>query len=102
MNALELVKLTPLMERSGGRPELAIGLIDGPVALDHADLSRASIRAVSGAAGHRCSLVNSVACQHGTFVAGILAANRASAAPAICPDCTLFVRPIFAESASLT
>jgi subtilisin family serine protease len=35
---------------------------------------------------------------HGTFVAGILSANRGSAAPAICPDCTLLLRPIFAES----
>jgi subtilisin family serine protease len=102
MTALELVKLTPLMERTGGRPEMVIGLIDGPVALDHTDLNHASIRAVPGAVGHRCVLSNSVACQHGTFVAGIIAAKRASAAPAICPACTLLVRPIFAESASLS
>lgn len=37
---------------------------------------------------------------HGTAVGGILAARRGSPAPAICPDCTLFVRPIFAESFS--
>jgi subtilisin family serine protease len=35
---------------------------------------------------------------HGTFVAGILCAKRGSEAPAIAPNCTLFVRPIFAES----
>ena len=35
---------------------------------------------------------------HGTFVAGILSARRGSAAPSICPDCTLVVRPIFPES----
>jgi subtilisin family serine protease len=35
---------------------------------------------------------------HGTFVAGILSAKRGSLAPAICPDCTLLVRPIFAET----
>jgi subtilisin family serine protease len=34
---------------------------------------------------------------HGTFVAGILSARRGSAAPAICPDCALLVRPIFTE-----
>jgi subtilisin family serine protease len=34
---------------------------------------------------------------HGTYVAGILSARRNSAAPAICPGCTLLVRPIFLE-----
>jgi hypothetical protein len=34
---------------------------------------------------------------HGTFVAGILCARRDSIAPAICPGCTLIVRPIFSE-----
>ena len=36
---------------------------------------------------------------HGTYVAGILSARRDSAAPAICPGCTLLVRPIFLEPA---
>ncbi len=35
---------------------------------------------------------------HGTFVAGILSAQRSSALPGICPGCTLLVRPIFAET----
>jgi subtilisin family serine protease len=39
---------------------------------------------------------------HGTFVAGVLSAQRGSSAPAICPDCTLLVRPIFAETAAGT
>ena len=42
-------------------------------------------------------MASSIACQHGTFVAGILTARRGSSAPAICPDCTLLVRPIFPE-----
>lgn len=37
---------------------------------------------------------------HGTFVAGILCAKRSSIAPAICPNCTLLVRPIFVETPS--
>ena len=37
---------------------------------------------------------------HGTFVAGILSARRNSPAPAICPGCTLVIRPIFAEATS--
>jgi subtilisin family serine protease len=38
-----------------------------------------------------------VACLHGTFIAGVLSATPDSAAPAICPDCTLLVRPIFTQ-----
>jgi hypothetical protein len=33
--SLELVKLTVLMERTSGSPEVKIGLIDGPVATRH-------------------------------------------------------------------
>ncbi|RIK37501.1 MAG: peptidase S8 [Chloroflexi bacterium] len=100
MTALELVKLTALMERTSGRPEIVIGLIDGPVAVDHADLVCEQLRAVTGVTSSRCSVPNSVSCLHGTFVAGILSAKRRSGAPAIAPDCTLLVRPIFVESAA--
>ena len=100
MDAKEVVNLAPLMLRSSGRREIAIGLIDGPVAIGHPDLAGRSIREVPGQLGPVCSRASSAACQHGTFVAGILAARRGSAAPAICPECTLLVRPIFAESSS--
>jgi subtilisin family serine protease len=95
--ALDLVALTPLMAETSGRPEIAIGLVDGPVALDHADLVAGNVREVAKTAGATCARADSFACQHGTFVAGILCARRGSAAPAIAPDCTLLVRPIFPE-----
>jgi subtilisin family serine protease len=98
MGPLDLVRLAPLMERTAGRPEVAIGLIDGPVALDHPDLVEQRIRPVSSELAAACSLANSAACVHGTLVAGVLSAKRGSAAPAICPECTLLVRPIFAET----
>src|SRR5438876_1037305 len=96
MSALDLINLAPLMERGRGRPEIAIGLLDGPVATDHPDLGGARIRSV----GTRNGAVNEVdqGRAHGTFVAGILSARRSSHAPAICPDCTLLVRPIFFRS----
>jgi subtilisin family serine protease len=100
MDPLELVKLTALMERTLGKPEVVIGLIDGPVVTDHESLSSVVIRKASNTSDGECSRVDSFACQHGTFVAGILSAQRGSPAPAICPNCTLFVRPIFAESSS--
>ena len=98
MDPLQLVKLDRVMSRSSGRGEVVIGLIDGPVAMEHPELTKSSIREVRGAQGASCSVADSVACMHGTFVAGILSATRDSLAPAICPDCTLLVRPIFPES----
>lgn len=98
MTPLDLVRLTPLMDRTGGRPEIAIGLIDGPVAISHPELVNQHIREVPGNRSSACTQANSTACQHGTFVAGILSAKRGSLAPAICPNCTLLVRPIFDET----
>lgn len=98
MTPLELVKLLPLMERTSGRRELKIGLVDGPVALNHPDLAIGNIREISRGMNSACTQTGSSACVHGTFVAGILTAKRGSVAPAICPDCTLLVRPIFAET----
>lgn len=101
MNPLELVKLTQLMELTSGRPEIVIGLIDGPVAVNHPQLGGENIRVLPGEVSGSCTTANSIACVHGTFVAGILSANRSSPAPAICPNCTLLVRPIFLESAQV-
>jgi hypothetical protein len=39
MTSLDLVELTPLINRTSGRPEVTIGLIDGPVAMNHLDLA---------------------------------------------------------------
>ena len=97
MESLDLVKLTALMERTSGSPEVKIGLIDGPVLTQHHDLAGEYLREIPGNNGARCTQANSMACLHGTFVAGILSAKRTSPAPAICPNCTLLIRPIFAE-----
>ena len=86
------------MKITAGAAEIVIGLIDGPVALDHADLATESIRAVPGGGNSNCTRADSLACQHGTFIAGVLTAKRGSAAPSLCPGCTLLVRPIFVEA----
>jgi subtilisin family serine protease len=86
------------MKRTSGRPEIRIGLIDGPVAMNHPELASENIREIPGTPAGTCARASSAACQHGTFVAGILAAKRGSVAPAICPDCTLLLRPIFSET----
>jgi subtilisin family serine protease len=94
---LEMVKLTELMARTSGRPDVMIGLVDGPVVTRHPDMAGEHVRKIPG--GHRatCTEANSIGCLHGTFVAGILSAKRHTSAPAICPGCTLLVRPIFAD-----
>jgi subtilisin family serine protease len=99
MTPLDLVRLTPLIDRTSGRPEVTIGLIDGPVVMDHPELANQHVREIPGNGNATCTQAKSTACLHGTFVAGILSAKRGSVAPAICPNCTLLVRPIFAETA---
>ncbi len=96
-DALTLVNLSPLMALASGSAEVALGLIDGPVAIEHPDLASRNIRDVGGGTPRACARAESFACRHGTFVAGILCAIRGSRAPAICPDCILLVRPIFSE-----
>jgi subtilisin family serine protease len=98
MTPLGLVKLPDLMELSAGSSDVRVGLIDGPVAVGHSDLA-GNIREAPGAAA-ACAEATSAACVHGTFVAGVLCAKRGSVAPAVCPDCTLVVRPVFAEAAT--
>jgi len=99
MGPLDLVRLTALMSRSKGRCDIAVALIDGPVVLSHPDLNQSQIKVIPAEVQGSCSRLESVACMHGTFVAGILVAQRGSAAPAICPECSLIVRPIFPETA---
>lgn len=98
MTALDLVGLTPLINRTSGRSDVTIGLIDGPVAMNHPGLASQHIREIPGNGSGTCTQANSMACLHGTFVAGILSAKRGSSAPAICPDCTLLIRPVFTEA----
>src|SRR5262245_46063183 len=100
MVPLELAKLTALMECTSGSPDVKIGLIDGPVVTQHPDLAGEHLHEIPGSNGATCTRANSTACLHGTFVAGILTAKRNSPAPAICPDCTLLIRPIFSEEAT--
>jgi subtilisin family serine protease len=98
MNPLNTVQLTPLMQLSSGTADIVVALIDGPVTTSHPDLSTSNIREVDGQTHSACASASSLACAHGTFVAGILVARRESVAPAICPGCTLLVRPIFTEA----
>lgn len=98
MHPIDMVRLVPLMARSRGRPEVAIGLIDGPVETRHPDLAHLRAGLLPAAGGAACRSPASGACRHGTFVAGILAGRRGSPAPSIAPGCTLLIHPVFAEA----
>jgi hypothetical protein len=67
-NPLDLVNLTPLMKLSSGRTEATIALIDGPVAIDHPDLSGTNIREIPGRQGGTCTQANSIAFSNQTLM----------------------------------
>ena len=85
------------MRVMSGDPDIVIGLVDGAVADLPLHFVTENIRHLSSANRGRASLEGAAAA-HGTFIAGIFAARRGSVAPAVCPGCTLLVRPIFLES----
>ncbi len=93
---LKLVGLPALMESTEGRPEVVVGLVDGPV-VSHPDLQEAEIREISRPSQATVKSTPGAAAQHGTYVAGILVARRNSRAPAICPGVTMVSRPLFPE-----
>jgi subtilisin family serine protease len=100
MSPAQSIRLTALMERTSGSPDFHIGLIDGPVFTQHPDFNAAHLRGLTSPNGATCAQNESMACLHGTFIAGVLSAKRTSPAPALCPDCTLLLRPIFSETSA--
>ena len=70
---LSAVNLTALMERTAGRPEVIVGLIDGSVAATHRTLATESMRILPHASDRAPEHASAAALAHGTFVAGILA-----------------------------
>jgi len=97
MDPLTLIKIQNLMNITKGDPNITIGLIDGPVDLGHPAFEGSIIKTVTEAHFAECKSANSIACQHGTFISGILCAKRGLHAPGICPGCTLLLRPIFLD-----
>src|SRR5215213_1498589 len=51
----KLVNLGPLMERTSGATQIVIGLMDGPVAMNHPDLAAESIREIAGEPSAGCA-----------------------------------------------
>ena len=85
MDPLNLIGLQSLMSISNGDPSIVIGIIDGPIDLNHPAFQSSNIKTVRDSQFNACKNANSIACSHGTFVAGILSAIRGLPAPAVCP-----------------
>src|SRR5687768_16707329 len=101
MTPLGQTRLSALMELTQGLPDIVIGLIDGPVAIDHPAFRDRPIRTISGKREEGTpGPADSVSRIHGTFVAAMLCAQRDSVAPAISPDCTMVVREVFREASA--
>lgn len=93
---LEMVGLSGLMERTQGDRQVVIGLVDGPVAVQHIDLD-GGVQHARPLEAKGCSHSGSAACRHGTFIAGVLCGTRASVAPGIAPGCSLQMQTVFTE-----
>jgi subtilisin family serine protease len=90
------------MNISSGDPNIVIGIIDGPVDLNHPAFENSNLKTVRDSQFGACKNAPSVACSHGTFIAGILCAKRGFSAPAICPNCKVIFNPIFNEGTNNT
>jgi subtilisin family serine protease len=100
MDPLAQTQLLSLMNISRGHPDIAIGVIDGPIDFDHPAFQGSKIRAVRESQLVACKKANDIACAHGTSVTGILSAKRGLSAPAICPGCEIILNPIFRKDDS--
>lgn len=87
------VGLRRLMAETQGLPEVVVGIIDGPVAADP--------RRPALADDARCTETTTRACQHGTIIFSLLANDRTSFTPGICPKCKFIVRPILSDETAV-
>jgi hypothetical protein len=86
------------MDATEGDAAIAVGLIDGPVDLDHPALTGSALSTVAPHQRAACLDAASAACAHGTAIAGILCARRGGSALAIAPGCTVLLHPLFGEN----
>ena len=76
MDPVSQTRMQPLMDISTGRPDIKIGVIDGPVDFGHPAFHESKIKTVKDSQFGACKNAKSEACKHGTFVMGILSARR--------------------------
>ncbi|MCK1396234.1 S8 family serine peptidase [Bradyrhizobium sp. 1] len=77
-------------------PAFAVAVIDGPY--DQAALSNVLARAPLRLAGGSCDTSPKGACDHGTFIMGVLGARPDAPVPGLCPSGRLLHLPLFADT----
>lgn len=83
---------------SNAKHGFAVAVIDGPY--DAATLSGVLENVPESLAAGSCDVSPNSACDHGTFIMGLLGARRDSLIPGLCPDCRLLHIPLFADANS--
>src|SRR5882672_56203 len=76
----------------------AVAVIDGPY--DAAALSGVLANVPVSLADGSCDFSPNSACDHGTFIVGLLGARQDALIPGVCPDCRLLHIPLFVDSIS--
>jgi len=71
MNPVDLFRLSPLMERTQGRCEIAIALVDRPVVLDRSDWVGSTIRGIPEKLKGTCRLSGRFAYRYAMVAAGM-------------------------------
>ncbi|MEJ0077895.1 MAG: S8 family serine peptidase [Alphaproteobacteria bacterium] len=82
-------------ETSHGNHSFAVAVIDGPY--DTAALSGALANAPVNLTHGSCDVSPNSACEHGTFIMGLLGAHPNALIPGLCPDCPLIHIPLFTD-----
>jgi hypothetical protein len=85
----------PRIYDAGGAGAVAVAVIDGPY--DAATLSRVLALAPVDLGNGACGANPNSACDHGTFIMGLLGARQDAPIPGLCPDCSLLHIPLFID-----
>lgn len=83
------------IDDESGANAVAVAVIDGPY--DEAALSRVLARAPVSLGHGTCGASPNGACDHGTFIMGLLGARRDAAIPGLCPECRFLHIPLFVD-----
>lgn len=85
-------------ETDDGNHAFAVAVIDGPY--DAATLSGVLANGAVSLGYGSCHISPNSACEHGTFVMGLLGARQDALIPGLCPECRLLHIPLFVDENS--
>jgi hypothetical protein len=90
-----MIVVNPGIDDQSGASAVVVAVIDGPY--DAAALSRVLAHAPVSLGPGACGASPNSACDHGTFIMGLLGARRNALIPGLCPDCRLVHIPLFID-----